>query len=129
MGSSPPRSTDFCPIQFEADWILLAYHVGAMVSGLLVSPTISKKFGRRVPIALGTTGVLISVFIQSFAPNVVCFIAGRVLMGLGKGISMNNGPTYIAEIAPTKIRGVMLSLWQCTSPPIIPDCFSTYTNR
>lgn len=33
-------------------------------------------------------------------------------MGLGKGISMNNGPTYIAEIAPAKVRGVMLSLWQ-----------------
>jgi MFS family permease len=89
--------------------------VGAIVSGLLISPTISKKLGRRIPIQLGTGIVLISVFIQTFAPNIVAFIAGRVLMGLGKGISMNNGPTYIAEIAPPKIRGIMLSLWQCTS--------------
>ncbi|EWY85677.1 hypothetical protein FOXG_11758 [Fusarium oxysporum f. sp. lycopersici 4287] len=89
-----------------------AYHVGAIVSGLLISPTISKKFGRKIPIQIGTSIVLISVMIQTFAPNIVCFIAGRVLMGLGKGISMNNGPTYIAEIAPAKIRGIMLSLWQ-----------------
>ncbi|WAO94459.1 Hypothetical protein NCS54_01204300 [Fusarium falciforme] len=89
-----------------------AYHVGAIVSGLFISPTISKKFGRRVPIQLGTFIVLVSVMFQTFAPNIACFIAGRVLMGLGKGISMNNGPTYIAEIAPAKVRGVMLSLWQ-----------------
>ncbi|KAH8746920.1 general substrate transporter [Diaporthe sp. PMI_573] len=89
-----------------------AYHVGAIVSGLLISPTLSKKFGRCIPIQTGTTIVLISVMFQTFAPNIAMFIAGRVLMGLGKGISMNNGPTYIAELAPAKIRGVMLSLWQ-----------------
>ncbi|KAJ0426795.1 general substrate transporter [Aspergillus carlsbadensis] len=89
-----------------------AYHVGAIASGLFISPTISKRFGRRVPIQLGTFIVLISVMLQTFAPEIICFIAGRVLMGLGKGISMNNGPTYIAEIAPARIRGVMLSLWQ-----------------
>jgi MFS family permease len=100
-------------IRTEPVICLVAYHVGAIVSGLLISPTLSKKFGRCIPIQTGTTIVLISVMFQTFAPNIAMFIAGRVLMGLGKGISMNNGPTYIAELAPAKIRGVMLSLWQC----------------
>lgn len=111
----------YCSVSFRAN-NYTAYHVGAIVSGLLISPTISKKFGRKIPIQIGTSIVLISVMIQTFAPNIVCFIAGRVLMGLGKGISMNNGPTYIAEIAPAKIRGIMLSLWQRTFYPVSACC-------
>lgn len=56
--------------------------------------------------------VNVSTFIQVFAPNMGAFIGGRCVMGIGQGICVPTGPTYIAEIAPSRVRGVMMSFWQ-----------------
>lgn len=51
---------------------------------------------------------------QTFAPrhNLGCFIAGRVLVGLGQGIALTAGPVYIGEMAPPPIRGLIMAFWQ-----------------
>lgn len=63
------------------------------------------------------TGCLLTViatFMQTFAPrhNLGCFIAGRVLVGLGQGIALTAGPVYIGEMAPPPIRGLIMAFWQ-----------------
>lgn len=89
-----------------------AYTVGGIVSGMLITPTLSKKFGRKICMQVGCAIVIAFTFLQVFAPNMPSFIAGRLIMGIGQGLALPNGPTYIAEIAPAAIRGMILSFWQ-----------------
>jgi len=90
----------------------IAYTVGGIVTGFLITPTLSKYLGRRFCIQLGLAIVIVSTFIQAFAPNMPAFIAGRLLMGMGQGLAVPTGPTYIAETAPARVRGTMMSFWQ-----------------
>ncbi|KAL1405610.1 hypothetical protein Q8F55_009249 [Vanrija albida] len=77
------------------------YTTGGIVSGVFVTPTLSKLAGRRICLQVGCALVIISTFVQVFAPNVQGFIGGRLLMGIGQGIAIPTGPTYMTEIAPT----------------------------
>jgi MFS family permease len=90
----------------------IAYTVGGIVTGFLITPTLSKYLGRRICIQLGLAIVIVSTFVQAFAPNMPAFIAGRLLMGMGQGLAVPTGPTYIAETAPARVRGTMMSFWQ-----------------
>lgn len=62
----------------------------------------------------GASCVIVATFMQTFSPrgNVGCFIAGRVLIGIGQGLALTAGSIYIGELAPQKIRGKIMSFWQ-----------------
>jgi sugar porter (SP) family MFS transporter len=47
-----------------------------------------------------------------FLPSagVACLLLGRVVYGAGIGISMHGAPTYLAEMGPSNIRGLLVSL-------------------
>lgn len=64
--------------------------------------------------AAGSVFVIIATFVQCFSPkgNLGCFIAGRVLIGIGQGLALTAGPIYIGELAPQEIRGKIMSFWQ-----------------
>ena len=81
--------------------------IGAMFSGEL-----GQKFGSRA--ALRFMGVLyvISAIGCAFAPAWKFFLAARFLGGLGIGGSSVLGPVYIAELAPAKLRGRLVGLFQ-----------------
>lgn len=48
--------------------------------------------GRRVGMATGCVAVIIATFMQCFAPNLGCFIAGRVVVGIGQGLALSESP-------------------------------------
>src|SRR5690606_27375620 len=51
--------------------------------------------------------------LPEFMPqSVTLLVIFRLLGGLGIGITSMNAPTYIAEIAPAKIRGTLVSYYQ-----------------
>ncbi|THX43547.1 general substrate transporter [Aureobasidium pullulans] len=91
-----------------------AYTVGAIVAGWFMGGPIADYFGRRVGMASGATLVIIATFIQTFTPrhNLACYIVGRVVVGLGQGLALTAGPIYIGELAPSEIRGKIMSFWQ-----------------
>ena len=64
--------------------------------------------------ASGCVLVIIATFLQAFSPrhNLGCFIGGRVLIGLGQGLALTAGPVYIGEVAPSEIRGTIMTFWQ-----------------
>lgn len=70
-----------------------AYTVGAIVAGFFFGGPVADFFGRRVGMAAGSTCVVIATFMQTFAPhgNMACFIAGRVLIGIGQGLALTAG--------------------------------------
>ncbi|KAF2002869.1 MFS sugar transporter-like protein [Amniculicola lignicola CBS 123094] len=91
-----------------------SYTVGAVVAGFFFGGPIADRFGRRVGMASGCALVIIATFLQTFSPrgNIACFIAGRVVIGLGQGLALTAGPIYIGELAPSEIRGTIMSFWQ-----------------
>ncbi len=44
------------------------------------------------------------------APSLPLLVAGRTLFGVGIGFAMHAAPAYIAETAPTAVRGLLISL-------------------
>jgi MFS family permease len=71
---------------------------------------ISHCWGRKVAITVGCVFVTISTFVSAFSPrNIDGFIAGRAIVGIGQGIALPVGPTYISEIAPAESRGKIMS--------------------
>ncbi|KAH7077447.1 general substrate transporter [Paraphoma chrysanthemicola] len=90
-----------------------AYNVGGIIAGVFLSAPISDTFGRRWAIIIGCLIVIVSTFISTFTPrNIGGFIAGRAIVGIGQGIALPAGPTYISEIAPAESRGKIMSFWQ-----------------
>ncbi|KAJ3120434.1 hypothetical protein HK100_012798, partial [Physocladia obscura] len=39
-------------------------------------------------------------------------IIGRTCVGFGQGLMLSTGPVYLGEIAPTEIRGAILTIWK-----------------
>ena len=80
---------------------------GAMFAGYA-----SDKFGRKK--VLLATAILFSLSaIGSALPNTLTpFVAARFIGGLGVGAASMLSPLYISEIAPAKLRGMLVSLYQ-----------------
>lgn len=80
---------------------------GAMFAGYA-----SDKLGRKK--VLLATAVLFSLSaIGSALPNTLTqFVAARFIGGLGVGAASMLSPLYISEIAPAKLRGMLVSLYQ-----------------
>ncbi|ETS87172.1 hypothetical protein PFICI_01000 [Pestalotiopsis fici W106-1] len=91
-----------------------AYTIGAIVAGWFMGGPIADYFGRRVGMGTGCFVTIIATFLQTFSPyhKLGCFIAGRVIIGLGQGIALTAGPVYINEMAPAEIRGTIMTFWQ-----------------
>jgi len=85
--------------------------VGAIVAGPL-----SIVIGRKWSLIISAILFSISAWgsgLPSFLPeSMAMLIVFRVIGGLGIGIASMNAPMYIAEIAPSNVRGKMVSYYQ-----------------
>ncbi|NQU48501.1 MAG: sugar porter family MFS transporter [Planctomycetes bacterium] len=81
--------------------------IGAMLGGFPAD-----RYGRRKTlIGIGVL-YLISALASALAPDVSIFMIARFLGGLGVGASTIAAPLYIAEIAPSELRGRLTGLFQ-----------------
>lgn len=81
--------------------------LGSLVSGLL-----SDRFGRKFVISLSSVVWIIGAAIQCSAQNIGQLIAGRLIAGIAIGFASSQVPVYVAELAPAKIRGRLVGLFQ-----------------
>lgn len=81
--------------------------IGALCSGIL-GQTIGGREALRIMAILYT----ISALGSAFAWNWEVLMVARFIGGLGIGGSSVLGPVYIAELAPAKLRGRMVGLFQ-----------------
>lgn len=80
---------------------------GAMFAGYL-----SDRFGRKKVLLITAVLFFISSLGASVPANLTQFVIARFIGGLGIGAASMLSPLYISEIAPAKIRGTLVSLYQ-----------------
>lgn len=85
--------------------------LGAM-AGSLFSGRLTDFYGRRKIILLISGLFTFGTLIASLAPNVNTILLGRIFIGVAIGIGSYTAPLYIAEVAPIKLRGGLVSLNQ-----------------
>ncbi len=96
-------------------WVVGSALIGCFVGAIIAGP-LSIVLGRKYSLILSAILFTLSAAgsgLPSFLPeSVSILVIFRILGGLGIGIASMNAPLYIAEIAPPKIRGKMVSYYQ-----------------
>ena len=86
---------------------LIGTVIGAMTAGIP-----GQKYGGRETLRVLAIFYLISALGCAFAWNWYVLLAARFIGGLGIGGSSVLGPVYIAELAPAKMRGRLVGMFQ-----------------
>lgn len=84
---------------------------GAMAGNISAGP-LSDRFGRKKILLLTAVLFTVSALWSAFATSYVEFIIARMIGGMGIGAAILIAPIYIAEVAPPKLRGSLVSLNQ-----------------
>jgi MFS transporter, SP family, arabinose:H+ symporter len=92
--------------------IAMASALYGTVVGSLLGGWPADKFGRKATLLWIGLLYLVGAIGSALAPNVITFIAARVIGGLGIGISTVVAPMYISEIAPARYRGRLAGMFQ-----------------
>lgn len=88
---------------------LLGCLVGAMIAGVLAD-----RFGRKKLLIISAVVFFISSWATGAVDLIMLFIAARFIGGIAIGLAADISPMYIAEVAPTQIRGKLVTLNQLT---------------
>lgn len=92
-------------------WVVSTTLAGATV-GSFTGGALADKFGRKKTFQLDAIPLIVGAFLSATAQNVQAMIIGRLLVGVGIGISSSLVPLYVSEISPTEIRGALGSVNQ-----------------
>ncbi|KAL0378062.1 UNVERIFIED_CONTAM: Plastidic glucose transporter 4 [Sesamum radiatum] len=97
-------------------WLKSSSLVGTLLAGATVGSftggSLADKFGRTKTFVLDAIPLSVGAFLCATAQNIETMIIGRLLAGIGIGISSAIVPLYISEISPTEIRGTLGSVNQ-----------------
>ncbi len=92
-------------------WAASSALVGCML-GALVAGMLSDWMGRRKVLVLCAVLFFLSALGSAVPRNVTEFSLARIVGGVGVGAASMLSPLYIAELAPARIRGRLVSLNQ-----------------
>jgi MFS transporter, SP family, arabinose:H+ symporter len=96
---------------FKLGWAVSCLGWGAMAGNLAAGP-LSDRFGRRSVLLMTAVLFLASSLTAALATRFPVFVAARICGGLAVGAAILTAPVYIAEIAPARRRGSLVSLNQ-----------------
>jgi len=88
---------------------LIGCMIGAMLCGSLAD-----RLGRKKLLIIASLIFLVSSWAVGEARHFTFFLIARMVSGVGIGLASGLSPMYIAEVAPTSIRGRLVSLNQLT---------------
>ena len=71
---------------------------------------INQRFGRRLTTIFSTLTFILGTVFITFSRNKVVMFVGRAVLGMAIGVSSMTAPMYIAECAPAKDRGRLVTL-------------------
>lgn len=94
-------------LEHIVSWMMLGAAVGAVGSGWL-----SSKLGRKKSLLIGAFVFALASVYCALSPTAMHLQIARLVLGVSIGILSFTAPMYLAEIAPERIRGAMVSLYQ-----------------
>ncbi len=94
-------------IEIITSWVTLGALVGALVAG-----SMTERIGRRWSIIWAAILFTIGALVEALAPNTGVMIVGRLVVGFGVGVASMAAPLYAAEMAPARLRGRFVSMYQ-----------------
>jgi SP family xylose:H+ symportor-like MFS transporter len=96
-------------------WVVGSALLGCFAGAIIAGP-LSIKIGRKQSLIISAILFTLSAFgsglPEIFPQSVSMLVFFRIIGGLGIGIASMNAPMYIAEIAPSNIRGKMVTYYQ-----------------
>ncbi|OBJ86858.1 MFS transporter [Mycobacterium gordonae] len=89
--------------------VVIGQIVGALAAGV-----IANAIGRKRSTVLLTAGYAVCAILGACAASLPMLLAARLLLGVAIGIAVVVVPVYVAESAPTAVRGSLLTAYQVT---------------
>ena len=102
---------EFDLTRIELGWSVASLTLTATLA-MLVSGPLSDRLGRKPVLRIAAALFAVSALASAVAPDFISLVAARMLGGLGVGAALIIAPMYIAEIAPARLRGRMVSFNQ-----------------
>ncbi len=96
-------------------WVVASALIGCLAGALVAGP-MSQRFGRKNSLIISALLFTLSAYgsgLPEWMPQSVSWlVVFRIIGGLGIGIASMNAPMYVAEIAPPKKRGYLVTYYQ-----------------
>ena len=93
--------------EFTISVVLIGCMAGALTAGWFAD-----RIGRRWTLFVAGVVFIAGAIVSAFAPDEYVLLAGRLIVGIGIGFSSVVAPLYISEVAPSNVRGALVSLYQ-----------------
>lgn len=97
--------------KIELGWAVASLTLTATLAMLMAGP-LSDRIGRRPVLQIAAALFSVSAIASAVAPTFIFLVIARMVGGLGVGAALIIAPMYIAEIAPARLRGRMVSFNQ-----------------
>lgn len=124
---------DFTVTSATAEFVVSGVLVGAMI-GSLFSGALTDSLGRRKVMLVIALLFVVGTIVASFAYSIGMIVWGRIILGFAIGVGSYAAPLYIAEAAPFKWRGALVTLNQLAitigilAAYIVSFCFADFHN-
>ncbi len=106
----------FVSIEFDLDPVQHGFAVASLTLtatlAMMFAGPLSDRIGRKKILIIAALLFFVSAIYSALSPSYVHLIIARMIGGIGVGSALIIPPMYIAEIAPPKIRGRLVSFNQ-----------------
>ncbi|GDX05420.1 sugar porter family MFS transporter [Buttiauxella sp. A111] len=110
-GALPFIANEFGLSSHHQEIVVSIMMLGAAL-GALCSGPMSSSLGRKKSLLLGAVLFVIGSIGCAVAHSMEILAVSRFILGLAVGVASFTAPLYLSEIAPERIRGSMISLYQ-----------------
>jgi sugar porter (SP) family MFS transporter len=89
----------------EFAFVSSIFTLGGLFGALSAGP-VSTGFGRLPSMRIATSASIVGSLLEALASHVSMLVIGRVLAGVGAGVSLVVVPLYVSEVAPPQSKGL-----------------------
>jgi MFS family permease len=89
------------------------YPLGKFI-GVFISAFIGDRFGRKIPMYLGLTLLILGAGLQGGSRNIPMFVIARLILGFACSFVSQDAPILITELAYPTHRGRVTSMYYST---------------
>ncbi len=102
---------EFGLTKLELGWSVSSLTLTATLAMMVAGP-LSDRVGRKLVLTYAAILFAVSAIASAVAPTFLFLVIARMIGGIGVGAALIIAPMYIAEVAPPKMRGQLVSFNQ-----------------